>query len=541
MLLLLACVEGKDSLTGADSVASTDLLPVTVEEGPEVACADPARRAESAFDRQTSPAWAAQRDASTGDPGGGIAAGDLDGDGSPEIYLPSWQQDRLFTGLTAPELLPLAAESVIGESAVLGDVDGDGDLDVILGNRAPARLLRNDGAGGLTSEEAGIAPVDAFHVGGTLGDVDGDGDLDLFLATHLYGPASPEYIASGEFPPPDPNALYLNDGDGTFTDASDRLPEEAIHAPTYAAALIDLDGDADLDLYLVNDFGRYVQPNLALWNDGAGGFTAATGTGLEIALCGMGLSAADWNGDGAPDLLVSGWDELRLLLSDGAGGWYEGGQAMGLYTDGSDGRHVAWGSAAQDFDNDGDTDAFVGYGMLQMPPEEQARFEELVGWPNPADQPDALFILDGGQFTQRAESFGPPPQGIANPRSTHGVLAADLDGDGWVDLLTRAMDGDAEIWLARCGGEGWLTVDLDQPGANPDGVGAQIGIEVGGARQLRWIQAGGQGVGSGGPPVAHFGLGAAEQADRLFVIWPDGQRSEVGPIRGRRHITIRRG
>jgi len=124
---------------------------------------------------------------------------------------------------------------------------------------------------------------------------------------------------------------------------------------------------------------------------------------------------------------------------------------------------------------------------------------------------------------------------------TRGLALADLNGDGWLDLIKRSLDQGNLMYVSRCGSEGWLDVDLHQPGTlNTSAIGAKITVTVGGRVQSRTITAGGSGYASQGPAVAHFGIGDADTVDELEIRWPDGQTSRLTDLKARQRLSITR-
>ncbi|MCB9761224.1 MAG: CRTAC1 family protein [Alphaproteobacteria bacterium] len=526
------------------ALVSCDRSTVEDDSAPAAApvCEAPEARAEAPFDLvDGGPDWRDRQRYAPLESGrvaaGGISAADLDGDGRVDLVLPAEggvqifmaQPDGTFIEETEGRFDDRASVST---AVSLVDVDGDGDLDLFhcqMGG--PSVLHLNDGGGVFEKSEAEFPETLRACMGSSWGDMDGDGDLDLFLASSMpcdapTGATDPaacgaEYVAAT------PHALFENLGDGTFADVTERLDVDALHhGAMHIGAWVDLDDDGDLDLVVVNDrMNQYsfLSPNLAWRNDGAGGFTdVGAETGLDLRIEGMGLGLGDLNGDGLPDLLISGSARLALLASAADGRWYDEATARGLVP--SFPRVDAWGAELVDLDNDGDLDAPVLYGWT--PPD--------VTETNPLEQPDALWIQGDGMFTDAAEAWGFGGVGVGR-----GLTAADLNGDGWLDLLARDYYGPARLYQARCGAAAWLTVSLDGPAPNVDGVGAKVTVEAGGATQVRWIVAGGTGLFGSAPPLAHFGLGDARSVDRLTVRWPDGQETTLEDIAVSQRVEVR--
>ncbi|MEQ1507143.1 MAG: CRTAC1 family protein, partial [Myxococcota bacterium] len=167
-------------------------------------------------------------------------------------------------------------------------------------------------------------------------------------------------------------------------------------------------------------------------------------------------------------------------------------------------------------DNDGDLDGVVAYGAFDVAvPNED--------WDNPAHQPDALWLQQpDGSFEDAAVEWG-----VADPGKNRGIVVADFDGDGWLDLAKRDLGGPSLLYVSRCGRDNWIKVRLrDDAIANRNAVGARVRV-VGadGVARSRWVTAGGTGYGTGGPPEVHVGLGDADAVDHVEVQWPDGTES----------------
>ncbi|RMG10077.1 MAG: tetratricopeptide repeat protein [Planctomycetota bacterium] len=429
----------------------------------------------------------------------------------------------------------------------LGDVDDDGDLDIVTDG---SRLLRNDGGGRFRlDEDSGLRPGSQ---GGVLGDVDRDGDLDLFA----FGGGR-----AGD-------RLYLNQGGGRFRDvagaggARDALPSQA-------AALGDLNGDGALDLYVANyerpgpPLGRGTRDRL-YFGDGRGGFRdASTRLGSAAALCARGASMADVDGDGDLDLFVPTYRLQRDLLwiNEGSGKLREEGRERGVAgraTRGAYGHGIgaAWG----DLDRDGDLDLvvarlahprFIEFSDTTAVYLQQAdgRFRRASGragiafeetHANPtlfdADDDGDLDLFLTSTYPGRPSSLWrnllcetgtlrfEDVTWVASARlyDGWGAAAGDLDGDGDLDLAVSA-GGRLRLLMNR-GAEGTnprsLRVRLRGTRGDAWGVGATAILRSPGAPPLLEAVRLGEGTGCQSEPVLHFGLGQRRGPFSLEVRWP---------------------
>ncbi len=473
----------------------------------------------------------------------------------------------------------------------VGDVDGDGweDLVVPMGSAQPLRLYHNDGGGHFTDVAAAAGVAVSLPVGSpVLADVDGDGDLDLFLTmfenvldvqTAMKGGGS----STGPIPTPDvsdppsgpgllkhDNRLYLNDGHGLFSKAPDA--NGLATAGRYGAAFGDLDADGDLDLVALTWGGHRIQffrntgdgsfrevhlpqfkfdkvygftPRLVdfdfdgdldvlcandvhtsrlLRNNGNWSFTNITQlAGVGTDENGMGSAIADVDRDGDLDWFVTAIDSpVPIPL----GGYFSSGNRLyvnngnGTFTDKTDVaglRHGGWGWGAQfaDLDNDGDVDLVQANGwysnIIFVP--------QLLIFDHDTLR---LFMNDGaGHFTDRAADFG-----LVDDSQGRGLVVFDADHDGALDVLVMNNDVGPRLWRGSNAGLGhWLHVELRQPGMNRLAVGARVSVQVAGLPvQVAPMECGNNYL-SQAPQSLWFGLGATAASAVVSVRWPDGTAS----------------
>ena len=463
--------------------------------------------------------------------GGGLVAGDFDGDGWEDIFLATVAADKLYLGTGGREFQFaegwLPGDEVLSAGGAAADYDGDGDLDLYVAtNGAPDRLYRNDGDRFTeVLEEAGLDASSGDSVAVVWYDYDLDGDLDLFVGAHYNHLFDQEDEEGNDiYPDAHPNRLYSNDGDGTFSEAV--LPSVGTEPFTLAAAWLQYEDGERPDLYIVNDFGGDTVPNLLYRPEDDGFSVAGQESGAAVTMFGMGIAQGDLNDDGYPDLWMSNYLDPVLLVSMGPRAWYEAAAASGMGVVRDD-QMYGWGTELADFENDGDLDAWMGWGPLpgyHIDPDDDA-----------PHQPDSFFLNRNGSFTWMTDSWE-----LNDDNITRGGIMTDLDHDGLLDLLRSSMNGPAEIFWGSCMGGNWLQVSLDGGGMNAAGIGARIEAEgPAGKVWTRWLVSG-HSFSSGGPPVAHFGLGRTEEIAELRVIWPDGQRTVRRDLSVGRRITVSR-
>jgi len=538
----LACRPQTQPVDTSGEVADTagPAETAVLDSGPIQICENPGGRLEEGpyVEIWGGPDWRNQLEfpeESGWDNGRGLSVADFDRDGYYDIFLPNIGRDQLFMGASGFTWVEDTADRFgvrqhRTQGSVVADVDGNGALDIVSVNRGnPNRLyLNNGGAVFDVVDNSGFLDQGSGSIGGAFADVDGDEDLDLLICAHFTGP-TPEW--NQEAPgAADPSELYENLGNGVFRDRSNLLSQETHDGYTYACGFHDFDGDGLQDIYMVNDFGDRVVPNQMLRN-AFDGFTwnfedVSAQTGTDLEMFGMGLGLGDINGDQVVDLLIPGWDNIALLESAADGTWYESSASRGM-TVNVGVSDVGWGGELEDLDNDGDLDALVAYGYLEG--------DDEPGLQNPVEQKNALWVWEQGRYVERAEEWGLADSGI-----NRGFVVADLNRDGFLDVVSRDLGGPAKVMFGRCDASGWLEVTLDQAGMNPSGVGAKIEVGLDGRVLTRWIRAGGSGLSSSGPQVAHFGLGDNDVVPFMRVTWPDGVVSQFSNVIARRVVQVRR-
>ncbi|MFQ6132769.1 MAG: FG-GAP-like repeat-containing protein [Armatimonadota bacterium] len=348
------------------------------------------------------------------------------------------------------------------------------------------------------TDEAGLARAD-FSLGAAFVDYDHEGDIDLYVATGQDAAESFDGVLPlGRVPTP--HALYQNAG-GTFSNVAEQAGLVTdVRGRSWGAACFDADRDRAVDLLLMTDSGPRLHRNM--WD---GTFEDVTAdSGLDEAGLAAGALVADLDGKEGLDIFLPPWDgsPARLYLDQGAG-QYEQADLPEMAT--AQGLDYGWGGAAADFDNDGLTDIFF---VVSTAPEADSGLGACVllrqtaeGWVDVTQQV--------GLDAVRADSL-------------RGVAAGDYDRDGDVDLLLGSCHGAPRLLRNDCPPDrGWVQVQLTGLHSNLAGVGAQVELMAPGMQQYQVLQSATGYMGSSAAPL-HFGLGRAEQADWIRVVWPSG-------------------
>jgi len=489
---------------------------------------------------------------------GGVALFDYDSDGWLDVYvvqggpLPpqmnSRSGDRLFRNRGNGSFEDVSERAGIsrlpggyGHGVAVGDYDNDGHPDLFVTRWRSYALLRNRGDGTFEDVTAtsGLDGDRDWPTSAAWADLDGDGDLDLYVCHYLvYDIKSPRFCASAKTHvneycnPIDfeslPDHVFRNDG-GLFVDvtkASGFVDPDGRGLGVLAA---DLDDDNRIDLYVANDMSaNYLFRNLGGFHFEETAFAAGAAANSSGGFqSGMGVACGDFDGDGKPDLAVTNYygESTTFFRNLGRGVFTDDTAAIGLAAP------TRWllgfGVAFLDVNNDGWLDLISANGHVND-----------NGPAFPWKMPTQLLIGAAGRLWGPLPDAGEPFLPLHLGR---GLAAGDLDNDGRIDAVVQSQNEPIAYLHNQTLHSGhWITLGLEGVRSNRDGVGARVEI-LAGNRRLVAQRVGGGSYQSAGDPRLHFGLGDSPRLERLNVRWPSGTVDSYVDLPADRGYLLREG
>ena len=488
--------------------------------------------------------------------GSGVAFIDYDNDGYVDIFVVSGQggTNRMYHNGGNGHFTDVTSElgltsSGWGQGVCAGDYDNDGYTDLFVTYWGQNRLYRNvDGKRfeDVTAKTHLTQDRTRYNTGCAFFDYDGDGRLDLFVANYLKfdfettpKPGANPYcfyrgMAVNCGPrglPFDTNLLYHNRGDGTFEDVSERSGIAKVTGH-YALGVLaqDMNDDGRPDIYVACD----QTPSLLFINQGDGTFVEE-GVPRGVAydengrsLSGMGVTSADYDGDGRLDIFRTNFsDEHETLYHNTGDGQFDDVTIVaGL---GQNTRFVSWGCAFFDFDNDGWKDLLLvsGHVFLEI---------DRLGTDTRFRDRAVLYHNTGkGTFEDISANAG---EAIASRHSARGLAVGDIDNDGTLEVLVNNQNEPPSLWkqAGRAAGH-WLLIKLAGSRSNRSAIGARVMVSAAGHVQTDELRSGGSYL-SQNDMRLHFGLGSGTRADSITVRWPSGEKTVLRDVGADRVVTI---
>ena len=491
---------------------------------------------------------------------GGVAVFDYNNDGYLDVFFTngadiktlrktsSKYSNRLFENDGKGHFVDVtekAGLSGIGfdNAVAVGDYDNDGYEDIFVGGLHHSTLYHNNGNGTFTdvTAKAGLDKPDPMYgplwsVAAAWLDVNNDGLLDLVVVDYLQWDVEhePDCEIAGhreychpKLYKPTPNRLFLNNGDGTFRDASVESGIRAHPGKGMGIAAGDFGPRGKVDLMIPND----KMMNSFFRSKGNGRFDeAAFDVGVALSedgnfISGMGVDFRDLDNDGYPDIVVVALDgeTFPIFRNTGQGNFLDVTRESGMTRMSLP--MAGYSPTIADFDNDGWKDIFVTRGHVQS-----LQFSANV------EQPNTVFRnLGGMRFSALTAEAGLTAQPAARHR---GSALGDLNGDGRLDVVVTAIHAPAEIWINQSPPHHWLELKLQGTTSNRDGIGATLKLKAKSGTQYNHVfTTAGYASSSAGP--VHFGLGEDASAEQVEIQWPSGTVQELKDVAADRLVTVK--
>ncbi len=442
--------------------------------------------------------------------GGGISFCDFDGDGWDDLTFSSASgaavkffknNSGTFTEIT-PSGISLDTEE--SRQVIWVDYDNDGDKDLFVANlEGSNKLYKNNGSFSFTDETAaaGFSTSALYTIGCSWGDYNNDGYLDAFLCFR-------------DPPEANPNKLFANNGDGTFTDvtASAGLDNTDGHL-SFCSSFFDYDNDGWQDIYIANDKSN--NKNIMYHNNGDGTFTdTSISTGTDLGIDAMSTAICDYDNDGDLDIYVTNtFDGNVFLQNNGDGTFTDIADSNGTLME-----TIAWGAVFLDADNDMDNDLYVSSALTDS----------------------SLFLTSAFYENNGSNMFSiPSSAGFDNDDAiSFSNAIGDIDNDGFVDIaVTNFSPRNHFVFSNNNSTNNYLKVKLEGTTSNKDGIGSWIQAYIDGVPQNKYTVAG-EGYTSQNSNYEFFGLGSETLVDSLKVTWLGGTVDVLYDVAVNQSLTI---
>jgi hypothetical protein len=448
--------------------------------------------------------------------------------------------DGTFTDVT--QKAGLAVE-MFGMGVAVGDYDNDGFDDIFITALGQSRLFHNNGNGTFTdvTQKAGLAGPHEFSTAAAWVDYDRDGHLDLVVGNYVqWSPETDIYCTldgkTKSYCTPESYKgasvrLWHNRGNGTFEDATQKAGLFDTSSKSLGIAILDANQDGWPDIFISND----TQPNKLYINNGNGTFTEkAVPSGVAysedgVARAGMGVAAADYDRSGYPSLVITNFSNQMLAFYHN--------ERNGLFVDEAPHSEVGraslltlgFGCFFFDYDLDGWPDIYIANGHIEDAIE---RVQPRVRY---AEPPHLFHNLGGGKFAEVTDAMG---RAFAAPRVARGAAYGDINNDGALDVLVSTNGGPAALFKNTGATNHSLRIKLAGTKSNRDGFGATVRVTNGSDTQTKMLTSGSSYL-SSSELILTFGLGDRIKADAIEIRWPSGQIDHAANVPADQIITVK--
>jgi hypothetical protein len=426
----------------------------------------------------------------------------------------------------------------------IGDYDNDGYDDIFVTAVGQSHLFHNIHNGSFrdVTREAGLWGINEFSTSAAWVDYDRDGKLDLIVGNYVdWSPQKDikctldgthkSYCTPESYPGVSPR-LWHNLGDGKFEDVTRKTGLYDPSSKVLGVTALDYDGDGWPDLLFAND----TQPNKLFVNNKNGTFTdkgVQAGIAFSedgVARAGMGVDAGDYDHSGRPSIIISNFSNQMMSLYHNEGN--------GLFVDEAPRSEIGHDSLLTlgfscfffDYDLDGWPDIFVANGHIE---DDIEKIQQRIKYRQP---PHLFHNSGGGKFQDVAFQMG---KSFSLPRLARGAAFADIDNDGFLDVLVTTNGGTPALFHNPGGANHGIRIKLVGTKSNRDGIGAVVRLKNGADSQYQMLHSGG--YLSQSELMLTFGLGQATRADSLEITWPSGQVDRVNNVEANQTVVVEEG